>query len=311
MNRVSLFALLLLSLLFACRKTTDVNDVQTLIETNTELHAVAARGDTIVAVGGARFDYGSIFVSHDRGQNWLRFDSISTKALYAVQIVTPTRFLAAGFDGKFFESTNAGQTWQFTQLHWENIRGVLANGSAMWMCGGKGLDKGFITHHTNPLEPNLYQLDSIQNEMRCFAQTPDGTLFAGGYGIVLKSNDGITWHPTSAESDFFVGLAYANEKLYAAGMNGTVLESPNNGDSWEHTKRGNSPFSIGTLCNAFAADDDGLVLCGDNGKCFFSNGGSWRRLDLNTAEDFTGIAIAASAYVVTTREGSVLSFPKM
>jgi hypothetical protein len=90
-----------------------------------------------------------------------------------------------------------------------------------------------------------------------------------------------------------------------------VLGSVNEGDAWEHVKRGNSPVNVGSLWNAFAADDEGLVLCGENGKCFFSNGGSWQRLDLGTAEDFTGIAIAADAYILTTRQGTVFRFPKL
>ena len=83
MNRVSFFiAVFLLTMFAAFRKTVDVSNVKPLVETNTELHAVAARGDTIVAVGGSRFHYGSIFVSHDAGQNWLRFDSISRRMAF-------------------------------------------------------------------------------------------------------------------------------------------------------------------------------------------------------------------------------------
>ncbi|HZG00885.1 MAG TPA: hypothetical protein VEY71_07775 [Chitinophagales bacterium] len=307
------FAIALVMLLsVACRKTVDVNNVQTLIQTGAELHAVDASGDTIVAVGGARFDYGSIFVSYDAGQNWQRFDSISIKALYAVQMVTPTRFIATGFEGKLFESSDAGQTWQFTQLHWNNIRAVHANDTAMWMCGGKGLDNGFVTRHTNPSSPNDYALDTFQHELRSLLRTPDSTLYCGGYGIVMRSHDeGITWQPTSAESDFFIGLVFVNGTLYAAGMNGTVLESTDGGDTWEHVKRGNNPVNVKTLWNAFAADDEGLLLVGENGKCFFSNGGKWQRLDLGTAEDFTGIAIATDAYVLTTRQGSMLRFPRL
>lgn len=310
MKRSVLLFVGMLFVLTSCKKTVDVSKVETLYETGVELDAIDVRGDSIVIVGGSRYDFGSLFISYD-SQNWIRFDSLSEKALYAVDWFAPSRLIAVGYDGKFFKSEDYGQSFSLSQLMWENIRAVKSNGSTAWLCGGKGLNKGFITRIDDINSPNIFTLDTFENELRCFVKTSDGSLYCGGYGIVLKSTDnGITWNATSAEGDFFIGLVEVKNALYAGGMNGTVLKSSDGGVSWEHVKRGNNPLSVGVLFNAFDGNENGLVLAGENGNAFRYNveNDKWERLDIGTNDDITGIKLLEQTVYACTRQGRVISF---
>jgi photosystem II stability/assembly factor-like uncharacterized protein len=310
MKRSVLLIVGLTVMLSACKKTVDVSNVETLYETGVEFDAIDVRGDSIVVVGGSRYDFGSLFISYD-SQNWSKFDSLSSKALYDVDWFAPSRLITVGYDGKFFKSEDFGQNFLLSQLMWENIRAVEANDNKAWLCGGKGLNKGFITRIDDINIPSSYTQDTLQNEMRCFVKTSDGALYAGGYGIILKSTDnGITWNATSAEGDFFIGLVELNGALYAGGINGTVLKSNDAGATWEHVKRGNNPLNVGVLFNAFDGNENGLVLAGENGNAFRYNFGTdkWERLDLNTDDDITGLKIRDQVVYGCTRQGRVIKF---
>jgi len=134
-------------------------------------------------------------------------------------------------------------------------------------------------------------------------------VYAAGYGLILRSGDsGNTWQPTAAQGDFFIGLAKANGKIYAAGLNGTVIESDNDGVSWSHVKRGNNPAKLNTIWNAFDGNANGLVIAGENGKInwYDFTDDRWFRVDANTDDDIAGVRLLDKTVLCCTSQGNVL-----
>lgn len=303
-------ALILLIVISACKKKVEPEAVDTILDCGVELHAIdALSDDTILTVGGDRYFYGRAYITYDGGMTWNYFDTLSEKALYACKCVNTNRFIAAGLDGKYFESNDAGHNWVFSQLFfWKPVRAIESYNNYTWLAGGDGLKTGFVTHD-NGFGLSQLQRDTVQNEMRSLLFVDSGNLFAAGYGLVTKSSDlGNTWQPTSAEGDFFIGLVNVNGKIYAGGMNGTVLESDNYGSTWSHVKHGNNPAQLGTIWNAFDGNENGLVIAGENGKINWYDlvDEKWFKLDANIDDDITGVKMIGNKIYCSTRQGHVL-----
>ena len=308
MLRSVCFCALLLAL--GCKKKIETQTAEALLETNVELHTIDARNlDTIVAAGGSRYDHGQIFTTHNGGQTWHEQQPASDKAFYSIRFVTPQRVIAGGYFGRYFQSPDAGLFWEDAQLSvWRTIRDIAGHGNYVWLAGGDGLRTGFVTHDNAQGTPYNIIPDTFQNEFRSLLHTTD-FIYAAGYGLVLRSSDlGNTWQPTSAEGDFFIGMAFVNGTLYVAGMNGKVLASKNHGDDWTHLKRGNSPTQLNTLYNAFGGNENGLVLAGENGKIMWFDIAQekWYKLDAGTDDDITGLKMLDDVFVCSTRQGRVL-----
>ena len=93
-------------------------------------------------------------------------------------------------------------------------------------------------------------------------------------------------------------------------MNGTVLESSDNGNSWTHLKHGNSPTQLNTLWNAMDLNDDGIILVGENGKVLWYNFNDekFRKLDIGTDDDLTSVKISYQVVYACTRQGHMIKF---
>lgn len=293
----------------SCRKQLEPAHTVTLLSLPTEMHNIDIyRDDTLIVVGGDRYDYGSIYISYNKGTTWSYFDSISEKALYSCRWVSPANVIAAGYDGKYFQSLDGGNTWEFTQLYfWSPVRDIELVNDNLFLAGGNGLKSGFIASDSVPGTPGDLQLDSFINEIRDITDV-NGALYAAGYGLILKSTDnGGTWHPTSAADDFFIGLRQVNSSLYAAGANGTVLQTNDGGIKWKQLKKGNSVIPSAFI-NAFDANSDGLIIAGERGMLLWYSFAEekWLRIK-HIHDDITAVKINAELVYLTTRSGKVLA----
>lgn len=308
MKPISLL-LIVLIVVSACRKKIEPTSVDTILDCGIELQAIDVSGDSIIVCGGDRYTDGSLLVTHDGGVSWNQFDHLAEKAFYAAHWVNANRVIAAGFEGVMVESNNGGESWNYSYLNlWRAIRGIETLNNYTWLCGGGALNDGYVITDTDIGTPTSYfKRDSLGNEMRSLLLAND-KLYCAGYGLILRSTDfGMTWEPTSAEGDFFIGLCFVNGKLYTGGMNGTVLESENDGATWSHVKRGNNPAALGTLWNAFDGNENGLVIAAANGKVNwydFANE-KWYSVDADIDEDITGLKLRDKTVYCCTRGGHV------
>lgn len=308
MRYALLFNLVAAIFLSGCRKQMQLEHITTLLQTSTPLHCVHTLGtDTILVTGGSRYNYGSIFVSYNGGQSWKSFDSISTKALYSCKWLNTQTAVAAGYDGKFYETTDAGSTWNFTQLFfWMPVRDVEVFNGKIILSGGDGMRKGFIA--TNPLGINLWEveLDTFANEFRDVTVVGN-RLFAAGYGLILKSNDATNWQPTAASDDFFVNIKAVDGVLYAGGANGLVLASKDDGNTWKTIKRGNSPFPA-SFFNAMDANESGILYAGENGKVLWYpfEKQKWFRIQ-DVPFDITSIRLQGKTALLATEDGKLVA----
>src|SRR4051812_17940568 len=76
-------------------------------------------------VGGERFTYSDILTTRDGGNTWSYMDyPVAGKALLGLTRAPGGRVYITGFDGKLIYSDDTGQTWQFKQLSYHNMKAI-------------------------------------------------------------------------------------------------------------------------------------------------------------------------------------------
>jgi photosystem II stability/assembly factor-like uncharacterized protein len=208
----------------------------------------------------------SVVRTDDGGTSWTHvpLPEAEPESLLGVAHLGDDRFVTYGAFGMYFESADAGRTWQKRMVIGEDfdrhISQVLPVGSALFMVGESGAmarsdDAGATwTAVTSPYEGSYFaQLN-----------TRDGALLAFGMrGNVYRTTDlGATWQkvPLDTTQSLMQGRQLADGRILLVGNTGLLAVSNDGGQTldlhWTPAGRG---FS------ALAEVDGKVVLVGETG----------------------------------------------
>ncbi len=234
------------------------------------LNAVWGAGrDAVFTVGGR----GTILRTADRGETWTAQDSGVESQLHGVWGTSAERVWVVGFEGTILHTEDGGVTWvrqdAGTSAHLLDIRGRSAD--ELWVVGVQGTllrsDDGGATWES-------LAVDGIGGALREIALTPEGDLWAAGYGLA-HSTDGRAWTKVDSE-----GLPSGTNAI-AATSDGTLWlaewlsRSTDGGRSFESTI---PPTTGGTISDIFAVGADDVYAVGSSGLLHTNDGGrTWAR----------------------------------
>lgn len=223
------------------------------------------------AIGGNTWYSGAVAESRNSGQTW-RVDTLGNKQLFGLTSSGETS-LAVGIDGYLFEKK--GETpWTFVRLsHWDILRDIVMVGEDEWIAvGGVAFNSGVIYRIK---EGQITSVQPFLHELQWITRLNDQVLLSGGYGLILRSEDGgVSWKAADLEGDYFQDASFLDDQTgYLAGYAGSIWKTTNGGMSWEKL---NGPRIFGALPALRAIqfrDDRTGAVCGDKGLVWFTRDG--------------------------------------
>jgi|GEM_PF-2794179 len=153
------------------------------------------------------------------------------------------------------------------------------------------------------------------NTLNSVKYLSNGNILAvGNFGTVLKSVDGVTWNAISSVNTTkdLNSMSIIGTKIWAAGSNGTVLKSTDNGESWELKNTG---ISAENNLNSiyFVSENVGWAVGNSNSIYKTINGGTtWTAQTYTNGEnwygchfinEYIGWIVGAQGLIIRTTNG--------
>jgi len=216
---------------------------------------------------GVAVGHGATVVrTDDGGTSWTHvpLPEAEPESLLGVAHLDGDRFAAYGAFGMYFESVDAGRTWQKRMVIGEDfdrhISQVLSVGSVLFMVGESG------TMARSDDAGATWTAGATPYEGSYFAElgTRDGALLAFGMrGNVYRTTDlGATWLkvPLDTTQSLMQGRQLADGRILLVGNTGLLAVSSDGGQSFDlHWAPGGRGFS------ALAEADGKVILVGETG----------------------------------------------
>ena len=226
------------------------------------LQAVAASGDTLVAVG----NQGAVILSRDRGASWERQVLEGKPFLMAITTCPDGSFLALDYGKNVWIADPDAANWHNKPIEtYETVQTLACdpNGN-FWVAGSfstvmKSTDQGDTWSETS-LDEDLY-FTSIQ------FLDENTVLMTGEFGVVVRSDDGgDNWEYLEPLPDeFYPQDAHfiSADVGWAVGLAGTVMVTIDGGNSWERQDTGTSAPLYNIAKNGsklYAVGGNGTIL---------------------------------------------------
>jgi len=297
--------------LFACQKTeSGYTSTQIQLPTDLDLTDVLfVNADTGYVTSGGIFGKGAFLWTYDGGNSWdslqvgrgiNSLDYQNGEISYSVS----GQIFRRSYDGENWSTYNNGGWWSWHR----HVK--LYDGRAL-LVGGFNFREGFIHQQ----EPNVgFSLkDTFEHELRDIEYTPNRSLYAVGYGLIMKSIDeGASWDVSNVTGDFFRGVDFPSNNIgYVVGEYGSVYKTTDVGTQWKQVRTGNSLFASPNkrfMDIAFWTDEVGFIVGTNNMVWRTTNGGkTWKKLtDLEGWGDYRTIRIFADKAYVAADKGKLL-----
>lgn len=274
---------------------------------------------------------GGIFRSDDNAESWVAInDGVVSGMVRSVTMNSNGVLFAA--DSGVIRSFDNGLTWERCNNGIENlaISSLAANNSAMVFAGAyshEGAQPGVYLSDDNGDSWVFRPLGVDFSEVIKLGVSPEGVLFAGSYGYLKRSADqGQTWVDLTIDPvnyrvtsfDFMNGTI-----LLGAGIEGGVLSSRDNGDTWDYLYAGDiSSVAIRNEEQYFAGlSPEGVLFTDDAGETWniYLNGLPLRTInDLHVLGNNTMLAATSGIFSFTgdgtpwtwSSEGMIATAPK-
>lgn len=203
-------------------------------------------GNRLWFAGGTFGSFGRIFSSEDSGAVWKTQPVAAFSKFFDITFYDSLNGFAVGLNGIIYCTRNGGTTWTAkTSGSNKWLLGVdMTNDSTGYVVGGEGT----ILKSTN-FGDNWTPLSSGTDEWLTSVSFLDDSfgIAAGNHGVILRTEDaGNSWKdisPSGITFDFtdvslFRGFNSSNRMnkkntgIVAVGYGGTIVYSPNGGDTW-------------------------------------------------------------------------------
>jgi photosystem II stability/assembly factor-like uncharacterized protein len=195
---------------------------------------------------GNIFTKGLVFQTSDAGATWTLFDSFD-RGIYSLNHIDQTLFIGETGQQVYQLNLNAPNGFNAKRVSggwWPWHSKIVRSNGDMLFVGGENFGRGFV-HQYTASTGSFVLTDTFNHELREIVQTPNGTIHAVGYGLVLRStNQGQTWEVSTVQGDFFRGVSFpSNDIGYVVGEYGSVYKTTDGGQSWRNCRAGNSLFA--------------------------------------------------------------------
>ena len=164
----------------------------------------------------------------------------------------------------------------------------------LYMAGGGDIGKGLIFY--SPNNGGYWIPYELENEMRSVSYQPPNTIWACGYGLLIKTHDFDSgWETVPFENEFFTGINFLNKNnAVLSTFDGKIYQTTNGGFKW------NEVFKIKGLPDGLSINkirfltDQLVVAIGNGGFIAISHdgGNSW-----TSGSDFNGTNLYDMSYV--------------
>ncbi len=233
------------------------------------LLAAAVVGKRLVAAG----DYGTILLSDDGGRSWRQAQSVPTRVtLTALEFVDDRHGWAVGHGGIVLSTDDGGEHWNLRHragsdvalfsVHFDDLRRGLVVGSFGFALRTDDGGANWRRISVGDEDAHLYQI---------FTDPRGATWIAAEMGAVYRSDDGENFERVEIpySGSLWGGTASADGSILLWGMGGTLLRSPDGGQSWRETPT-NTQNPITAAC---PLPDGRLILVGLGGTVLSSSDG--------------------------------------
>jgi photosystem II stability/assembly factor-like uncharacterized protein len=301
-----IFLVFIIIICNSCRKRITLGFDTLSLQAAYALNSIAVwNNDTIAVCGGSRYLEGDIYISYDGGATWKAHEKVIDKALYKICFADAQHLYATGYDGKLMISSDYGQTWQYNQLDYLPLNDIrIISKTQMVICGGGGYRTGIVYRLLT--DGTIIQRDTFVNEFRSVTFLDSLHGYCCGYGLIMKTdNGGETWTNTSARGDFFKSIQYDSDRnIYALGMTGTLIYSPDNGNNWKNQISGDGIFQTDISLNSLLVASNYSIMCGNNGRVLYK-GSKWEKVKSAPDVNLTAIAIVNDQAWMTGDDGKI------
>ena len=310
--RLSLF-LSFLFLFSACRKKAiEIQWVEQYPPIETHLDAVFFTDEnTGHIVGGDTWQAGYYLYTEDGGDTW-EADSLCNKRLFALTFLDDGFGATVGVDGYLFRKQNADADWVFQRLpYWYLLRDVaFTNRTEGIFVGGNAYRFGVILKMQNY---SLTRRDTFEHELAAVCFSNDSTVYAVGYGAILRStNAGDHWKRMEVYGDFFRAIHFPSSTVgYIVGSGGTILKTMDGGEHWQKIRDG-SKFSVSNVPfrDVFFVDESHGYVVGEQGTFWRTDdgGNTWLRIKDFPDVDILSIHLVGDKGYLVTAQGRIFQF---
>ena len=202
--------------------------------------------------------YSGIFISNDNGNSWVEKNTgINNSDITDVYSTTTGTIFCSRFSldyshGGVYRSLDEGNSWEKlnTGTNNPNARAFFEDTQGNIYVGDKDL------YRSSDNGENWQVVQSGWSLFYCFAQSPNGTIFAGtsSSGIFRSTNNGLTWSTSNiglTSLTIFTLTVTDSETILAGSFEGDIFRSTNNGSSWEtiNTLHNSTVLSLYTATN--------------------------------------------------------------
>lgn len=245
--------------------------------TLTSIRAVGESG--LITTGGDTWYEGIFAESQDGGNSWTG-NTLGNKQLFGIG-GKDSLSVTVGIDGYVYEKTG-DSAWVFHRLsHWDILRDIVVLSPSNWVAvGGVAFKEGVIYRIR---DRQIIDVIEYPHELQWIEQAGDGTLFAGGYGIVVKSSDGgETWSALELSGDFFQDACFLPDGTgFIVGYAGGIWKTSDNGNHWKRIQRPGKLARLPGLRTIDFKDASTGILAGDDGLIWYTSDGgdSWKQIE--------------------------------
>lgn len=282
------------------------------LPTDLPLTDVCLVNDAIYVAAGDLFTAGLLLKSTNQGTTW---DTVNTYNQGLNSLSFNNGIFSVSESGRNFHTTTDFTNWNREQAlegWWDWHSHLRLNDNRVLLVGGVNFGRGHL--HTKGANETIFTLqDTFFHEIRDIIQTPNRTMHAVGYGVILKSIDeGYSWSVDDVYGDFFRGVDFPSNNVgYVVGEHGVVYKTTNRGDSWQKCRGGNIVFpNPDRLFRdvAFWDEDNGFIVgTGDLAYRTDDGGAIWKEIkDWDGYGNFTRIRIFNNKAYLTAEAGQLL-----
>lgn len=253
--------------------------------------------DTGYVCAGSIFTTGLVLKTNDGGITWDTFMNTNTGVN---SILYQNGILSISESGQILHASSNFQNWSVAIMAggwWAWHKHVRLADNTVILAGGENLGRGFL-HVKRPNENIISLKDTFEHTLTDIAVTPNRTIHAVGYGLVIKSTDeGTSWIVSNVTGDFYRGVDFVNDHVgYIVGEYGSVYKTTDRGDTWTQCRGANSIFADPNKLLrdiAFIDEHNGFLVGTGNTVFHTTDGGKvWKQIvNLDGYADFNTIRI--------------------
>jgi photosystem II stability/assembly factor-like uncharacterized protein len=247
--------------------------------------------------------YGTLLSTADGGSNWNAQSTGTTEHLFGLAALNGQTAWAVGSRGTILHTEDGGRSWINASLAEDLTLSSIGfvNPAMGWIVGEFGVI--FQTQNggkswgkqKSPVEVSFVSGESRNLFALLLRKTETAWAF-GLDGVVLKTRKGSGWEivrqkkesDSSAANHLFAAAA-SNDRLWAVGERGTVLQSDPDGLDWQQAKVETPRLSLNGI--AFGNNGFGLIV-GNRGVMLRTEDGgiTWKRLKIAPQEPGKGLS---------------------